>query len=270
MEKFRAEDTRKKIIDEWEEISSSIKCVKDFVFGMTYIHSDKALPSYLALIPLIYFRYHYKEKWSRAKNLDEYLIRSLMTGAFGGTPDNLIDKCVKEINNQQDFVTQNIFKVIQDDGRSLDLNADTILENHYGSKNIHLFLNYWYKGFDYHPSFLNNLPQVDHIFPQSKLKSIKDLNLRSGRYDLLRYKKEDRDQIANLMLLTQEENGAGGKTDILPIEWFGNKPESYLDLHAIPKDPELWKIENFEKFIEERKKLVLKKFDNLLAKQTFF
>lgn len=270
VEKFRAKGTREKIIDEWDEITSSIKFVKDFVYGTTYIHSDKALPSYLALIPLIYFRYHYKEKWSKAKNLDEYLIRSLMTGAFGGTPDNLIDKCVKEINKDQDFITQNIFRVIQESGKSLDLSADTILENRYGSKNIHLFLNYWYKSFDYHPSFENNLPQVDHIFPQSKLRSIKDLNPRSGRYDLLRYKKEDRDQIANLMLLTQEENGAGGKTDILPADWFSNKPESYLDLHAIPKDPELWKLENFERFVEERKNLVLKKFDNLLAKQSFF
>ena len=264
IEKFRAESTREQIIDKWEEISEAIKAVKDFVEGKTYIRSDKALPSYLALIPLIYFRYHFKEKWSQAKNLDEYLIRSLMTGAFSGTPDNLIDKCVREIIGQQDFITTSIFKVIQDDGRSLDLSPESLLDNRYGSKSIHLFFNYWYKDFNYHPSFENNLPQVDHIFPQSKLKTIKDFNPRSGRTDLLRYKQEARDQIANLMLLTQEENGAGGKTDILPFDWFNDKPESYLDLHLIPKNRELWKLEKYEEFIEERKKLIITKFEKIL------
>jgi hypothetical protein len=35
------------------------------------------------------------------------------------------------------------------------------------------------------------------------------------------------------MLLTQGENGAGGKSDILPEIWFSDKPESYLNMHII-------------------------------------
>lgn len=266
IEKFRLETTRDEIVAHWDDISDAIKAVKDYVYGKTFIRTDKALPSYLALIPLIYFRYHYKEKWNAAKKLDEYILRSLMAGAFGGSPDNLIDQIVKNIKAHEDFISINIFDVIRNNGRSLDLNQDSIFQNYYGSKNIHLFFNYWYKDFNYIPSFENNLPQVDHIFPQSRLKQIKEINPRTGRRDLLRYKKEDRDQFANLMLLTQEENGAGGKTDILPEVWFANKSPEYLETHLIPNNPELWKMDKYPEFIEERKKLILSKFENLLLK----
>lgn len=74
------------------------------------------------------------------------------------------------------------------------------------------------------------------------------------------------DQIANLMLLSTEENGAGYKSDTPPDQLFADKDETYLDIHLIPKNPDLWKLENFEKFIEEEKKLILEKFDYLLIK----
>jgi len=82
----------------------------------------------------------------------------------------------------------------------------------------------------------------------------------------MKYKWQDRDQIGNLMLLTAVENGSGGKTDILPEIWFADKSDEYLDLHLIPRDKNLWKIENFEAFVEERKKLILQKFDYLIIK----
>jgi hypothetical protein len=41
--------------------------------------------------------------------------------------------------------------------------------------------------------------------------------------------------------------------DIPPEEWFHNKSDSYLNMHLIPKDRELWKLENYEQFIEARK-----------------
>ena len=49
---------------------------------------------------------------------------------------------------------------------------------------------------------------------------------------------------------------------------FSDKPESYLDMHLIPKNKDLWKIDRFEDFIEERKKLIRDKFSYLLAQKT--
>lgn len=264
--KFRDEATRKSIIDKWDRIANAIKDVKDYLYRKTYIRSDKALPSYLVLIPIIYFRYHYENKWHHAKAIDDYILRNLISGAFSGSPDNLIDKCTKEIDSKQDFIVDDIFGVIRADGRSLEITKETIFDQYYGAKNIHLIFNVWYKDFNYHPSFQNNSPQADHIFPQSLLKTVKMQNPNTGKKDILKYKWWDRDQIANLMLLTQQENGAGGKSAIPPEEWFKDKKDDYLDLHLIPKDKELWKIENYDNFIEERKKLIDQKFDYLILK----
>jgi len=263
VEKFRDKSTREKIIENWDEISNAIKEVKDFIYGKTFLQTDKTLPSYLVLIPLIYFKYYLPDEWKKSRDLNKYLLRTLLTGAFSGSPDGLIDKCTKKIKENKNFNVDEIFEIIRADGRNLEVSKDTIINQHYLSKEIHLLFNIWY-GFNYQPSYENNKPQIDHIFPQSALKRIKDINPNTDRKDILRYKRYDRDQIANLMLLTAKENGSGGKSDTLPEEWFKNKGDDYLDLHLIPKDTDLWKIENFEKFIIERKRLILDKFEHFM------
>jgi hypothetical protein len=67
------------------------------------------------------------------------------------------------------------------------------------------------------------------------------------------------------MLLTAAENGAGGKSDTPPDEWFQDKDADYLDRHLIPPDPALWKLDRFEDFIRERQKLIKAKFAYLLS-----
>ena len=194
----------------------------------------------------------------------EYLLRTLLSGAFSGTPDNLIDRCVKLIESSGKFDVNEIFRIIREGGRNLEVTENTILGQYYGSKNIHLIFNLWYRNLDYIPAYEDNLPQVDHIFPQSLLRTVKRINPETGRRNLLKYYQEDRDQIANLMLLTADENGFSGKRDIRPDKWFADKDDKYMDMHLIPKDPDLWKIENYEEFVEERKKLILEKFGYMI------
>ncbi len=264
--KFRDESTRQDIMSNWQRISNSIKAVKDYLYEKTLIRSDKALPSYLCLIPIIYFRYHYEEAWSATRGIDEYILRSLLTGAFSGNPDNLINQCTKAIDIKQAFLVKDIYEVIRENGRNLEVTKETVLNQHYESKNIHLIFNLWYKDFNYHPSFESSLPELDHIFPQSALKSVKLPNPSSGVLNILKYKWWDRNQIANLMLLTQAENSFGGKCDTLPEKWFANKSDSYLELHLIPWDKKLWKLENFPLFVEERRKLIEQKFKHLILR----
>lgn len=271
--KFRDGKTKEEIISEWPELSVAIKSVRDFVIARTFIRSDKAMPSYLALIPLIYYRYHYPEKFTANTGLAEYLLRVLVTGVFGGSPDNLIDKTVRSIQEQKDFILSEIYDAIQADGRSLEIIPDVIFEQSYGSRSIHLFFNLWYRAFDYSPAFDGNGPQVDHIFPQSLLKTIKDINPETGRRNILHYRQEQRDQIANCMLLTKDENGFSGKRDTPPNKWFARsrfkseeEHHAYLQLHLIPSNPELWEIDRFEDFIDARKVLIKEKFSYMLRK----
>jgi hypothetical protein len=262
--KFRKPEVRKEIEDKWDQISAAIMDVYDFVRSHTYIRDDRAMPSYLVLIPLIYFRYHYQAAWKLTQGMDTYLIRSLLTGAFSGTPDRLIDDVVKKINELQAFDLGQMFDVIRSQGRSLELTPDRFWQMGYGSDSIHLLFSLWYPTFNYAPAFNGNAPQVDHIFPQSALRRVKAPNPETGRSGM-KYLEADRNQLANCMLLTQGENGPAGKTDKLPEIWFADKSPQYLAMHLIPTDPHLWKLDQYEDFVEARKKLIQDKFSQLLV-----
>jgi len=265
--KFRKPGVREDIEDKWEEISKSIQDVLDFVRGRTFIKSDKALPSYLVLIPLVFFRYHYPDVWPNAKGMDEYILRCSLTGAFSGQPDNLIDALVKKLAEAKEFNLEEVFNVIRSQGRSLELTEDRFWQMGYGSDTVHLLFNLMYP-FNYTPSYAGNMPEVDHIFPQSELRKVKIANPKTGHVNLLKYHEAERNQLANCELLTQTENGFGGKCGMLPTEWLADKDQAYLDRHLIPADPELWKLERYEDFIKERKNLLRERFKFLLVQPT--
>jgi hypothetical protein len=267
VQKFRKPGVRENIEQNWNNISGAISAVLDFVRQKTFIQCDKALPSYLSLIPLIYVCYHNFKVWKEAKDVDNYLLRCLIAGAFSGQPDNLLDALIKQINGSNELSVDEIFGVIRSQGRSLELTEDRFWNMGYGSDTIHLLFNLWYRDFTYVPAYDNNLPQIDHIFPQSALKAIKVENPETGR-QVMKYRDAERNQLANCMLLSREENGAGGKWDTLPEEWFCGKGSDYLERHLIPTDPALLKLDRFEDFIKARKVLIRERFKTLLTVPT--
>ena len=265
VEKFRKHGVRESIEENWDKLSSAIAAVLDYVTGKTFIRCDKAMPSYLVLIPLIYFRYKYPSLWSEGKEYDLYLLRCLLAGAFGGQPDNLIDALVKRIDENEQFSATDAFAIVRSQGRSLDLTEDRLWQMGYGSDTIHLLFNMWYRDFNLIPAYVNNYPEVDHIFPQSALRDVKIANPETGR-PIMKYRDAHRNQLANCMLLPREENGPGGKGAKLPEEWFADKDKAYLEKHLVPQDPNLWLLDHFEDFIEARKVLISEKFAGLIAK----
>lgn len=268
VERLRNQALRERITQEWDKITCSIKFVRDFLSQKTFLRCDKALPSYLALIPLIYFRHHFPSKWNTAKGKINYLLKVLLTGAFSGRPDGLIDKVVDEIRSSSSFQTKQIFGIIREDGRSLGLSEAQLFDMGYGSRNIHLLFNLWHPRTDYAPVWDGHLPQVDHIFPRSLLKTVKEVNPETGRMSLQRYSRADINQLANCMLLPANQNGAGDKSDTPPEEWFKNQSPEVLELHCIPTNRKLWQLENYPKFIEARKRLLSAKFSHLLFEDT--
>lgn len=260
--KFRDPAIRDEFVDKWDELSDAIRAVRDYLYGSTFLRSNKAVPSYLGLIPLIYFRYRFPDQWKAAEGKEQYILRTMLTGAFSGTPDNLIDRCVKAIQERGNFDMDEMFQIIRDDGRSLEVTANTIAGTRYGKALSHLIFNLWYRDFDYQPATVDNLPQQDHIFPQWVLKEEKQINPVTGRWGR-KYDKNARDQIANLALLTTKENGFTGKSGQLPDKWLPEQIKqdpTFLARHLIPNDPELWKLENYQDFVAARRKLILEKF----------
>jgi hypothetical protein len=261
---FGDQAVRNRFFQEWTRLSESIKAVRDFLYGKTFLRSDKAVPSYLGLIPLVYFRHHYPTQWESTAGKQEYVLRTMLTGAFSGTPDNLIDRCVKAVRESGRFQVDELFQIIRADGRSLEVTPDTILGARYGSSLSHLLFNIWYQTFDYQPALDDNLPHQDHLFPQSLLIQQRMKNEGDKRSHRT-YSATDRDQVANLALLTARENGFQGKSDTPLADWLPKKVQedaTFLKMHLIPDEPQLWTIDAYPSFIEARKKLILNRFES--------
>ena len=102
----------------------------------------------------------------------------------------------------------------------------------------------------------------DHIFPYSKLKEVGYGEGNRVKYALAQ-------ELTNRAFLTQVANR--GKSAAHAADYLAEVKQKFpkaLELQCIPEDPELWKIENYEQFLEERRKMLAKNLNGFLNKIT--
>ncbi len=102
----------------------------------------------------------------------------------------------------------------------------------------------------------------DHIFPYSKLKEVGYGEANRVKYALAQ-------ELTNRAILTQVENRT--KSDTHAADYLATVKSKFpkaLELQCIPEDPELWKIENCEKFLEERRQMLARYLNTFFEKIT--
>lgn len=101
----------------------------------------------------------------------------------------------------------------------------------------------------------------DHIFPYSKLKEV--------GYADTSYKYSLAQELTNRAILTQIANRK--KSDTHAENYLASVKTRFpnaLELQCIPEDPNLWKIENYEQFLEERRKMLANQLNVFLQNIT--
>lgn len=102
----------------------------------------------------------------------------------------------------------------------------------------------------------------DHIFPYSKLKEVGYGEGNRVKYALAQ-------ELTNRVILTQVANRTKSNTHAADyLRTVKEKFPKALELQCIPQDEELWKIENYEHFLEERRKMLAKHLNTFLDKIT--
>ncbi len=98
----------------------------------------------------------------------------------------------------------------------------------------------------------------DHIFPYSVLKN-------NGYGFNNRFKYSLAQEITNRAILTQTANRS--KSNRNAEDYLRQVKENFptaLKLQCIPEDPELWKLENYEKFLQTRRSNLAKQLNDFL------
>jgi uncharacterized protein with ParB-like and HNH nuclease domain len=253
--KFRAKEFRPSMAKNWKQISRAFKEVRDFVQNDTYMNDSKALSSELLLIPFIYLCYSYPTQWKKLLKSDDkvalshLMARLSLAGTFAGAKDNLIDALVREVDlSRGNLDIRALEAAIQQNNQPIFATEIRVKKASYNSGIVRQIFSIMYPAPNvYMPAFDGNSLSVDHIFPQVQLSKKVD-----GKP---RFSKQQRDTLANLMLLTKSENSS--KKDAEPSTWLVGRSEDFYSLHCIPTNPRLWELDNYEEFIEERWKLLL-------------
>lgn len=248
-----------------ERILNSLRGVKQFLkaSGLYDFFADYKL----SVIPLYFIGYHLFHKKSIKnkdikdyfhnveKNVDykliyEWIYLSLLQKIFRSRGAGWIAyktgirKILEVMKAHKDdkFPTQEIFKVYIDHPLYFKASID---ENRLDDYDFD-FLMYVIYGKKFRRE------DVDHIHPYSILES-KGLS------------PDKINTVANYQLLDYSTN-RGDKNNRELKDWINGliNKEDYLKRHLIPDDENLWTSDNYEKFVEERKKLITRKLEEKL------
>jgi hypothetical protein len=252
VEKFKGNEGDKNletIRDNWARIQKSFQYLDDFLI-YSRITSSNMLPSYNALIPIVYFAYIHNCKANSRKvkhNMQTWLYKALLNANFSGQSDSIIDSCVDIIkdNSKIDY-----FPYSQIEGAMKEKGRLIGVENNIIDGNTYLILNLVYsfnnQVVNFQPTLISNAPEIDHIFPKSKMTYT-----FKQPYNLV-------NNIGNFMLLEKSLNIE--KTNILPEAYFPEALKQQPDFYKrnlIPLQASLHKPEKFSNFVAERRQMML-------------
>lgn len=273
MEKLHTQDNMPKIIEVWNTLENdTLDYVCNILKSQAYIDHTKEVNSIYAFVPIIVYSYKKGKdkltqieirkaiKWfyySQIRNryisqLPQKLDRDLRIVA---TEDNPFDKLIGIIESE----------------RKLEIDKDEFIGVGI-SHPLWGLMKWYFKSIDAKClstgiSLRKNMGkkyelEYDHIFPYSVLKE--------NGYDINnRMKYSYAQEITNRAILTQVANRTKSAkfADGYLREVKERFPDS-LKLQCIPEDQELWKLENYELFLERRRKDLARELNLFLSNLT--
>jgi uncharacterized protein with ParB-like and HNH nuclease domain len=250
------------IKNNWPKIKKTLGSTIELVnsFGL----DRDTLTSSNALIPIAYYIHKIGKSLfgttaSEIKNSREihrWLLITLLNNIFSGHSDTIIGlskEIVKEsLSKSSDFPTDSLLIGLKTQGKYSSLDEDfieDIMQINYNKNTAFLALSLIQDGV----GVGNNLLHIDHIFPKSWFTTA---NLQGAGISVPQIEEYQKyaNNISNLQILFARENQEKSNQSL--EEWIRERDDDFKCKHCIPTKHELYKIENFLKFISERKRLI--------------
>jgi uncharacterized protein with ParB-like and HNH nuclease domain len=251
----------------WDRIRDSI--IESFKLLENWGFNDSSLRAKNAVIPIIYYVYHNNlegEINKKAKHKEDkeqmrkWLYLSLLKGVFGSHSDDILKKIrniLKDPSNKNKFPLEKIkddFKA--DPSKNLTFDDDFIgglLTVQKEDSNCYTVLSLLYS----HLNFEIDKFHKDHLHPADYFKKLKNSSITKEEFS---YYKEPKNwnSVVNLQLLNGNLNQSKLTT---PLEEWVRSNNIDLNNQLIPNVS--LDIKDFRNFIEERKKLLCRKFKEI-------
>jgi hypothetical protein len=219
-----------------------------------------------------------KSKTLAVKNILRFFLLSQLSEHYGGAGENVLRRDLRYLTEPEttprlglESLAESVEREARQYYRGLRIKPDKICG--VPSKNVMLLMMYIIMrregatdfGID-RPKDLSEIrsdeTQLHHIFPFNFMMTDKQTKRLSDEYTPSEYRAEVND-IANLTFISRTTNAAIG--DIPPWQYLETETnKSIRKAHFIPEDRELWRAENFSRFLSERRSLLAKAMNVLL------
>jgi hypothetical protein len=244
---------------EWSDIADCIdelfKTIKTFQLN----HST--LLSYNATLPILYYMYSKKiyTKFASSKTYEQdrkivklWLVKALLLKTFGGHSDSVLTNARKVLgsgNVYNVFPAKEISRAIHQPSAIGAVEIDELLDVRKDDRLAFLVLTLLY------PDYSAIALERDHMHPIAMYDTYNQL-AGSTSLGLAKY-----DSVVNLQLLPSSDNSS--KSDMSLEDWIKSRDKMIYKTSYIP-DVDL-ALSNFNKFYEERKKILAAELAKLLA-----
>ncbi|MEW5844324.1 MAG: DUF262 domain-containing protein [Bacteroidota bacterium] len=256
----------KKIETNWENICdylrTTIRLISRFGFA------NKNLTAPIAILPIAYYLFKKSNKnFDKSssmqdsiiqKDIIKWLIFALLKNAFGSSTDTKLKNTRDAINELTSFDSFPIKELNDKLGISTqfsDAEIEWLLSIKYQTRYSFLALSLLYPSRNCRDTIIHE----DHIFPQTDFSKNK-LKRRGYTEEKIDFYQNNFNNIINLQLLSDTENLSKNST---PFDnWILTRDNEFKETHKIPL-LEDYSMDNFEKFIFERKEIIKKFFKAL-------
>jgi len=273
MTKLHDRSNDQKIRDAWKRLDEEIL---DYVVNILkthgYVDHSDEINSVYALVPIVVFVYRLGKNNISEKQINKiikWFYYSQIRQRYISQLPQKLDKdlgIVAKLENPFDELISNIKLE-----RSLEINPEEFIG--VGIRHALYSLMRWYFKSKKAICFTTGIGirqnmgkkytlEWDHIFPYSLLKE-RGYNFNNKhKYALAQ-------EITNRVVLTQIGNRR--KTNKLPEEYLKQVKERFpnaLNLQVVPEEENLWKLDNFELFLQKRRKLLASELNKFLEQLT--
>jgi hypothetical protein len=264
LEDLRNKFSKEDVLDVIEKCKIAINSTMDKLHTFLGITSTQILPSETALVPIFQYLYRCGEENSKpeVESMINWFVLASFNGIYSSRTDSRLEDDLKIIKGAKgSFPFSDLLKSMKNkinkteidegDFKNIDIN---ILRGNVGKRYLFMLYILLHKnnatdwaGRRLSERNFGGLAR-HHIFPKEDLRD-------KGHDEIMR------NHLGNLTFIDQNVNGE--LHDRLPSDYlndFARPDEQILINHFIPLDKELWNMDNYVKFVDERMNLLWKKY----------
>jgi hypothetical protein len=271
--------SRAELDSAWSKGKRAIDSVLDTLRQGLFLDKTKYFTSKNALVPLVYYTARLSNKQTNRNAMMKYFIVSQLGGHYSAAGETVLrrdlrymsEPNVAPIKGLHDLLTVAVREAKQE-YRGLKIGKKQIAG--LPSKNVMLLLMYVIMRKKNATDFGSDAPALDqltaeqlqlhHIFPfDFMMKDAKAKEYQTRNSLSLSEFREQVNDIANLTFISQVRNASIGNA--APWEYLPNETTREMrKAHFIPENRDIWKPENFDKFLDQRRTMMSQAMNSLI------